>query len=326
MVDSLSAAELGPQPLVIDEDSGRMSTALSAAGLSPSAWHRRATAMGTGEPWPAPGHHSSALVRLPKSKDALDFALHAAAAVLPAGAVIVIFGANDEGIRSAAAHLDAVATDIQTLVTRRHCRVIAGRRKHIIEGHHASLAAWRHTGVVTLLGRTRPWISYPGVFAKGTLDDGTRLLIDSLAPIDSDARVLDFAAGTGIIAAAVLAQLPDAHIDVLEIDSLALEAARENLSLHPNVRFISGATLADAPALRYELILSNPPIHDGVREDHSVLAALIAAAPERLTRGGELRIVVQRRVNAGALIETAFGRCDRILETGQFRILSGRTR
>ena len=54
-------------------------------------------------------------MRLPKAKDALDFALHAVASVVPAGAEIMVFGANDEGIRSAASHLEVVAEDVATV-------------------------------------------------------------------------------------------------------------------------------------------------------------------------------------------------------------------
>lgn len=339
MIDALGEIEVGARPVVVDEETGRLVTALAASGHEATQWSRRVCDAGAVAAWPPAGSYSSALIRLPKSKDALDFALHASASVVSSGASLIVFGANDEGIRSAWPHLEAVADDVITVVTRRHCRVLMGKRRAQIINHRATLAAWRVNGEITIPGKTRPWVSYPGVFAKGTLDTGTALLLKHLPDLSDFSalpRVLDFAAGTGVIAAAIQERAPSAAIDLIEIDTLALAAARENLAtvantdpygsvLPPAIRFIAGRSLGDARG-PYDLILSNPPIHDGVREHHGVLNALITNAPEHLAPRGELRIVVQRRVNARTLIEAAFGRCDTIAETGQFRVLSGRRR
>lgn len=345
VIDALGEIDVGARPLVIDEETGHLASALTQAGRSAAVWLRRFSDAGSATPWPRGGPYSSALIRLQKSKDALDFALHAASSVLPPDAPVIVFGANDEGIRSAAPHLDAVADDVATLVARRHCRLIMGKRTALIASHRDTLAAWRAVSEIAFPGQKRSWISYPGVFAKGALDVGTALLIDNQPDLTSSGpppRILDFAAGTGVVAAAVRLRALAAAIDLIEIDTLALEAARENLAAVasdaraaqsvtdtanrvPLVRFMAGRSLADARG-PYDLILSNPPIHDGVREDHRVLEALISDAPRYLNSGGELRIVVQRRVKASALIAAAFGHCEVIAENRQFRVLSGRTR
>lgn len=339
MIDALGEIDVGARPLIVDEETGRLAKALAASGHEAAQWSRRVRDAGTGAAWPPAGPYSAALIRLPKSKDALDFALHAAASVVSSGASLIVFGANDEGVRSAASHLEAVADEVATLVTRRHCRVLMGKRRAQIANHRDTLAAWRATGEITLLGKKRPWINYPGVFAKGALDAGTALLLEHLPDLSgfgTPPRIVDFAAGTGVVAAAIRQRTPTAAIDLIEIDTLSLAAARENIATAasagpygsaqpPETRFIAGRSLADARG-PYDLILSNPPIHDGVREHYGVLEALIGVAPEKLATGGELRIVVQRRVKASALIEAAFGRCDSIAETSQFRVLSGRRR
>src|SRR5690606_516156 len=106
---------------------------------------------------------------------------------------MVLFGANAEGIKSAAKALEVVAESVVTIDTRRHSRVFAGTRRHEIAGLRGSLAAWREVREVALAGRVRPWIGYPGVFAGGGLDAGTALLLDHLPPIAHGAAVLDLA-------------------------------------------------------------------------------------------------------------------------------------
>lgn len=319
VIGCLDRIAAGARPLVVDEETGALAAELHSQGTSPLVWQRRATRPGLGTPWPAGDGATSAFVRLPKAKDALDLALHAAASLLQPGAPMVLFGANDEGIRSANAHLASVTEAVATLDARRHCRVLAGNRAAHIAQLKASLDAWQRTAQLQIGGKLHDWVSYPGVFAHGGLDAGTAMLIAHMPAIPRTARVLDFAAGAGVLSAAVLDRTPSALVDMLEIDTIALEAARRNV---PAARPVAGCALSDAPASRYDLIISNPPIHDGVSEDHAVLRALIAEAPERLSGGGHLLLVVQRRLPAQAWVVETFGACTVLAEDGRFRVLT----
>ena len=116
-------------------------------------------------------------------------ALHAAASMVAPGGAMVLFGANAEGVKSAAKALEDVAESIVTVDTRRHSRVLAGRRRVDIPGLRASLDAWREVHEITLNGRARPWISYPGVFAAGELDAGTAMLLEHLPVASARGRI-----------------------------------------------------------------------------------------------------------------------------------------
>ena len=47
---------------------------------------------------------------------------------------------------------------------------------------------------------------------------------------------------------------------------------------------------------RYDLIVSNPPYHEGKGETERVLEELASGAPAHLTEGGMLLLVTQRRL------------------------------
>ncbi len=318
MAGALAHLHPGDRPLIVDEPAGLLVDTLAAQGVAASVWLRRAGGSEPAQAWPAAGPFSSALVRLPKAKDALDFALHVVASVVPAGAEIMVFGANDEGIRSAASHLEAVAEDVATVDARRHCRVLVGRRRAAIDGHKTSLSHWRRESEIAIAGGTRRWVSYPGLFAGGGLDEGTVLLLEHLPELADTARVLDFGCGAGIIGTGVRVKAPRARIDLLDADAIALEAARENVL---DARLVLGDGLAAAGTMRYHAILSNPPLHDGVAEDHGALGRLIGEAPQHLVAGGVLQIVVQRRIKATELVQTAFGNVEMVAENGRFRVL-----
>jgi 16S rRNA (guanine1207-N2)-methyltransferase len=308
----------GERPLVVEEASGALQAALSAQGCVPLAWLRNVAAGGEAKAWPPAGPFSAVFVRLPKAKGALDLALHAAASVLPGGVPVLLFGANDEGIRSAGARLDMVAENVRTLDTRRHCRVLMGLRRGAIEGLKARLSDWRTVGDIEIGGARRQWVSYPGLFAGGRLDAGTAMLLAHLPELRAGARVLDFGCGTGVIGAAVLSRQPQAAVDLIDADALAIEAVRENV---PAGRAVIGDRLAAVGKERYDAIVSNPPLHVGVEEDHGAMQRLIREASGGLVAGGVLQLVVQRRVKAGELMQEAFGHVDVVAEDGRYRVL-----
>jgi 16S rRNA (guanine1207-N2)-methyltransferase len=322
-IDALERLQTGSRPLVVDEESGALCAALSARGADAAEWLRRAVRAEIARPWPPCGPFTAALLRLPKAKESLAFALHAVASELPVGAPTVVFGANVEGVRSAVPLLDEVAERIETVLVKRHCRVLAGSRRASIPDHRSNLAAWRREGEIMLGGRPRRWISYPGVFARGDVDAGTALLVASLPALRPGTRVLDFAAGTGVIAAAILDKASQVAVDMLEVDCLALAAAQENV---PNARAVAGSSLAAVGDCIYDFIVSNPPLHDGVRASLAVLETLVCDAPSRLSRGGELRLVTQRHVPTPEILARVFGASAvaHIAESGGFRVHAAR--
>ena len=70
----------------------------------------------------------------------------------------------------------------------------------------------------------------------------------------------------------------------------------------------------------FDLIVSNPPIHQGKRETLEVVAGLVTGAGPLLAPGGRLILVIQRRLAAGALLERAFRRLEVVADEGPFRL------
>jgi 16S rRNA (guanine1207-N2)-methyltransferase len=321
MIECVAALGALRHPLVVGESSGALTSVLRAAGAEPRIWLRQATESTdiAPLPWPDGDSIDGAIIRLPKSKDSLMLALHATAAKVPPNGVIAVFGANAEGARSIAPRLADVADGVETLGTGHHARVLIGRRKTSIDGLRSRLKDWRHEGRIEIAGSARLWVSYPGTFAKGGLDAGSAYLIAHLPALPKDVRVLDYAAGTGVLAAALWAKGTDLAIDMIEADALALTAACENV---PTARGICAASLAAVKGQRYDLIVSNPPIHDGISESRYVLERLITEAPAHLCPSGTLLLVVQRRVTVLPLLQKAFGTARIVADNGRFTVAS----
>lgn len=307
--------------VLLVNQSGALPARLESQGLSFSLWNRRLAQGLPAAPWPPSGPFDLALVRLPKARDEQAMTLHATLSVLAAGSRLLLYGGNDEGIRSAAAMLKKLAEDVEIVAARGHGRVVAAWRPASTEGLRASLAAWRTLSQLEIAGARRDWVNYPGTFAAGRLDEGTALLLSTLPPLAADARVLDYGCGSGAIAAATLALQPRLTIEAVDNDTLALEAAHENV---PQARLVLGTGLADAGRRDYDAILSNPPLHSGIAEDHALLDRLLAEASSHLAPGGLLQIVVQRRVPLERRLAQHFAKVEIAAETGRYRVWRAR--
>jgi 16S rRNA (guanine1207-N2)-methyltransferase len=317
---SLQAIDLYGRVLLANQ-AGALPSLLAERGLNFSLWNRRLVGNAKAQAWPPAGPFDVVLLRLPKPKDEQQMAAHACMSVLAPQGRLIAYGGKDEGIRSAGGGLEPVCGEIETLATRGHGRVLAARRPADTAPLRVSLAAWHSVAPLTIAGIMRDWVSYPGVFAAGRIDEGTALLIGALPPLRRGDRVLDYGCGSGVIGAAALTADPHIVLDLLDDDAVALEAARENVA---GVRLVLGTKLADAGGTGYAAILSNPPLHKGIAEDHALLEQLIADAPAHLRPGGYLQIVVQRRVPLKRLLAKHFADVAVPAENGRYRVWRAR--
>ena len=310
MAGCLPQLMLAGPVLLAGEASLELTRAVAALGLISVTWLRRSSVDHPGSPWPLP------------AREEQDMSLHAALSVLRPGGRLLVYGANDEGIKPLAGRLVALTGAAETIATQAHARVLAAARPELVPGLRANLVDWRRTWSLAFGAEMRDWVSYPGVFADGRLDAGTALLLAHLPALAAGDAILDYGCGGGIVAANVLARQSSTiplglTIDMLDPDSAALLAAAANV---PAARPILGTSLATVAGRRYRAILSNPPLHDGHAEDHGVLERLIAGAPAHLVKGGELRLVVQRRIPLDRLLDKSFRTVEIVAETSRFRV------
>ncbi len=314
----------GQRWLVVDDEPSSLAPALEAAGAAARNWWRWAFGGLAASPWPPPGKWHGIALRLPRDRSVLDMQLHLLAPHLEPGGRLVAWGANDEGARSAAGVLATFFEQVRPVASRAHGRVIEAAEPRPMP-HPGPGAPWlrRARIEVPLGGETSPaqldFVSYPGVFAGGELDEGTALLCSHLSELHLDGAVLDFACGAGMIAAAIRHCCPEARITGLEIDALALEAAGLNV---PGAELLlsDGWQAIDAER-RFDQIVSNPPVHRGRQEDHSILLDLLRRARRHLRGRGKLTVVVQGRL--GALVERTLPHARRLATTSRYQLWQG---
>lgn len=297
---------------------GRLPRILNDRGLQVTVWNRHVRApskIATAEP--PVGPFDAGVLRLPKPRQEQAMACHQMLGALKPDASLVLYGGNDEGIRTAQKMLADLCGETETIATHGHGRVVRVRRGDLSSTLKPTLADWRQMANLDLPSGRVAWVSYPGVFADGELDGGTALLLASLPVIAPGARVLDFGCGPGAIAREVFARQPSAKLTLFDNDSVALAAARDNV---PGAEVMLGDGAAALGSAQFDMIVSNPPLHVGVKEDHRALDGLIAVAPQHLAANGMLVMVVQRRIALDRQLAATFGRVVTVADNGNYRV------
>ena len=230
-----------------------------------------------------------------------------------------IYGANDEGIKSVARPLAPWFEEVRTVGSKFHCRVWTARRT--AADARSELDPWVQMHTLELPCGARRWHRLPGVFAKGQLDPATALLLKALPESLNPKTVLDFACGGGVMGAELRLRWPDALLTGTDADAVAVDVARRNEGYHA---LITSDAWNHVPSERYEMIISNPPIHRGRIEDHGVLRSLISRSGDYLKPEGALWVVGQKRLRLREHLKAYFKEIHCEADNGRFQVWSAR--
>lgn len=171
-----------------------------------------------------------------------------------------------------------------------------------------------------LRGREYRFVSDAGVFSKQGVDYGSRVLIDALDIASSD-QVLDVGCGYGPIGLAVASLAKEGHVTMIDINSRAVELAKENALANGifNITAVQSDLYAGIGDQKFDAIVTNPPIRAGKQTVH----AIFEGAYDRLVDGGALWIVIQKKQGAPSAkqkLESLFSVVDEVTKDKGYRI------
>jgi 16S rRNA G1207 methylase RsmC len=161
-----------------------------------------------------------------------------------------------------------------------------------------------------------------GVFSSEHLDAGTKLLLLEAPPLTHDDRtVLDLGCGWGPIACVAALRAPDAQVWAVDVNARARHLTAANAESIGAGDRVSVAAPDDVPdAVRFDRILSNPPIRIGKAALHELLGRWL----DRLAPTGVAHLVVQKHLGSDSLarwLQERGHRVERLKSRAGFRIL-----
>jgi 23S rRNA (guanine1835-N2)-methyltransferase len=162
--------------------------------------------------------------------------------------------------------------------------------------------------------RGKAYRQYKGVFSSGHIDYATQFLLEQwdtapgLVGMGAPTRILDIGCGNGVIGDQLLLRYPEAQLLATDISEVAVRSARENLAwAGPRASVYQRGTLDKLPEeLTFDLIVTNPPFHDGHHNEISVTLGLFRQARKRLNSSGHLVVVANQHLNYATHLQRDF--------------------
>lgn len=147
-------------------------------------------------------------------------------------------------------------------------------------------------------GRKVSLYSDNGVFSKNKLDEGSRILIETLLPLNLTGKILDLGCGYGPIGLSIGLCSPCASITLADVNPRAVALCKKNaelLNLSDRVTCLQSDIYSNVEG-KFNAIISNPPIRAGKR----VTYTMYKEAKEHLVSGGQFYFVIRKAQGASS--------------------------
>lgn len=173
-----------------------------------------------------------------------------------------------------------------------------------------------------LCGATLSFTTDAGVFSKGGVDFGSRLLVESFVMPDVDGAVLDVGCGYGPIGLTIANLFPDRQIQMVDVNERAIALSKENAMQNQltNTKIYPSDGLLAVESSDFAAILTNPPIRAG----KDVVFSFYRNSFTKLVIGGELWVVIQKKQGAPSsakCLEEIFGNVSVVAKRRGYYIL-----
>ena len=159
-----------------------------------------------------------------------------------------------------------------------------------------------------------------GVFSRGEMDTGTRLLLESL-PEHMDGEILDLGCGWGVIGISIAKNWPGTKVTLADVNTRALELSRENAKRNrAEVICAESDGMTAFAGKMFDAVVTNPPIRAGKQ----VIYRMFADAAEHLRPEGALYLVIRKQQGAESCIrylQTLYARVEKLDRSGGFWVL-----
>jgi 16S rRNA (guanine1207-N2)-methyltransferase len=237
--------------------------------------------------------------------------------------IVVASVPNSEGAKTAESDLASLAGPLGHL-SKHKCRVFWTRPG--AEPDLALLERWGALDAPLPIEGGR-YMSRRGLFAWDRVDTASALLAEVL-PDDFRGRLADLGAGFGYLACAAIARSPGIFAaDLYEAEGRALLPATANLAeavaragrrIATSVHW-SDVTHGVAPG--YDVVVSNPPFHQGRADQPELGRAFIAVAARALVPTGRFWMVANRHLAYEAALDAAFARVRMVVDRDGFKVI-----
>lgn len=260
--------------------------------------------------------------RVSKERPLVHLLINAAMAALPIGGRLVISGYKNDGLKG---YADKTAKVFKASKQVQKCD--AGAYVATLTKEFESSATLDDKGYRQLREiHSQPVLySKPGIYGWQKIDRGSALLVEQLpgvlaartGPIDC---VADLGCGYGYLTVMAAQQLVASRWLLTDNNATALLACEKNIAEHGLSAALHLADCAAGLQGPVDLVLCNPPFHQGFAVDGDLIGRFLAAAARLLSVDGEALFVVNQFIPLPRYAEGLFEGIELLCERDGFRV------
>ena len=171
-----------------------------------------------------------------------------------------------------------------------------------------------------------PIHSKPGLFGWNKIDQGSEFLIQALPALlaqlpEQPTRLLDLGCGYGYLTL-MTADLPLEQRTLTDNNAAALHVARHNCELNNINADVIAADAGDQIQQTFDLILCNPPFHQGFSVDGDLTDKFILSTKRLLARHGTALFVVNQFIPLERKARQHFRQVNILANNGSFKLVT----
>ncbi|MFC6440949.1 methyltransferase [Bowmanella sp. JS7-9] len=259
------------------------------------------------------------LLKLPKSVAMLEYQLQQIRQLASPDTQIIAAGKVNQVTSSILALFEKYIGETKTSLAVKKSRLIFSRATAPCIEARADLLSWPLENTPFTLRH------HANVFARNQLDIGARFFLEHLPEV-SGKQVIDLGCGNGVLGLSLLHNSQPGSLTLVDESYMAVESARLNIETNlPDqasvCQFIWSNCLEQVQQ-RADTVVCNPPFHQQNTITDHIAWQMFTDSFDRLSKGGELRIVGNRHLDYPQKLKRLFGGYQVVAANNKFSILS----